>query len=246
MRPPAQGILRVVLSDARSPRVNALTVEAWITLCVLAGILILLLLNAASAEIVVLVGLAVLLFTGVLSTSQALSGFANEGMMTVAVLYVVVAALRETGVMGWIAQRVFGSPRTTAAAQVRMMLPVATVSAFMNNTPLVAALLPAVIEWAKKFQIPVSKLLMPLSFATILGGLCTMIGTSTNVVVAGLMRNSVETGAIDRPMGFFTLTSVGVPCALAGIAYMLVASRWLLPSREPALSQIRRSACVYG
>jgi di/tricarboxylate transporter len=217
--------------------VNTLTVEAWITLCVLAGILILLVLNVASAEIVVLVGLAVLLFTGVLSTSQALSGFANEGMMTVAVLYVVVAALRETGVMGWIAQRVFGSPRTTAAAQIRLMLPVATVSAFMNNTPLVAAMLPAVIEWAKKFQIPVSKLLMPLSFATILGGLCTMIGTSTNVVVAGLMRNSVETGAIDRPMGFFTLTAVGVPCAIAGIAYMLIASRWLLPSREAALSQ---------
>jgi di/tricarboxylate transporter len=218
--------------------VNAFTLDAWITLCVLAGIVLLLVLNVASAEIVVLVGLAVLLFTGVLSTSQALAGFANEGMMTVAVLYVVVAALRETGVMGWIAQRVFGSPRTIASAQLRMMLPVASVSAFMNNTPLVAAMLPAVIEWAKKFQIPVSKLLMPLSFATILGGLCTVIGTSTNVVVAGLMHNSVDFGVIDRPMGFFTLTPVGVPCALAGIAYMLIASRWLLPSREPALRQM--------
>jgi len=218
--------------------VNAFSTDARITLAVLAGFFLLLVLNVASAEIVALVGLAVLLFTGVLSTGQALAGFANEGMMTVAVLYVVVAALRETGVMGWIAQRVFGSPRTTMSAQLRMMFPVATVSAFMNNTPLVAALLPAVIEWAKKFQIPVSKLLMPLSFATILGGLCTLIGTSTNVVVAGLMHSSVATGAIDRGMGFFTLTWVGVPCALAGIAYMAVASRWLLPARERALSQM--------
>jgi di/tricarboxylate transporter len=218
--------------------VSSFTLDGWVTLSVLAGILIGLVFNVASAEIVVLVGLAVLLFTGVLSTSQALAGFANEGMMTVAVLYVVVTALRETGVMGWIAQRVFGSPRTTTAAQLRMMLPVATVSAFMNNTPLVAAMVPAVVEWARKFRIPVSKLLMPLSFATILGGLCTMIGTSTNVVVAGLMRASLETGDIDRAMGFFTLTSIGVPCALAGIAYMLIASRWLLPAREPALRQL--------
>jgi di/tricarboxylate transporter len=217
---------------------SSITVDGWVTLSVLAGIFICLVLNVASAEIVVLVGLAVLLFTGVLSTAQALAGFANEGMMTVAVLYVVVTALRETGVMGWIAQRVFGSPRTTTAAQIRMMLPVATVSAFMNNTPLVAAMVPAVIEWARKFRIPVSKLLMPLSFATILGGLCTLIGTSTNVVVAGLMQASVESGAIDRPMGFFTLASIGVPCALTGIAYMLAASRWLLPSREPALRQL--------
>ena len=129
---------------------SSITVDGWVTLSVLAGIFICLVLNVASAEIVVLVGLAVLLFTGVLSTVQALAGFANEGMMTVAVLYVVVTALRETGVMGWIAQRVFGSPRTTTAAQIRMMLPVATVSAFMNNTPLVAAMVP-IAYWSPFF-----------------------------------------------------------------------------------------------
>lgn len=217
---------------------DTFTVDAWITLAVLAAILVLLITNALSAEIVMLLGLSALLFTGVLSTREALAGFANEGMMTVAVLYVVVAGLRETGVMGWLAQRLFGRPSSTAVAQLRMMLPVASVSAFMNNTPLVAAMLPAVIEWAKKFRIPVSKLLMPLSFATILGGLCTLIGTSTNVVVAGLMRGSLESGQLERPMEFFTLSWVGVPCAIAGIAYMVLTSRWLLPSREPALSQM--------
>ena len=122
-----QGILRLLLPP--EPCVNAFSVDAWITLAVLASILLLLIFNVASAEIVVLVGLAVLLFTGVLSTDEALSGFANEGMMTVAVLYVVVAALRETGVMGWVAQRVFGQPRSVPIAQLRMMLPIAPLSA---------------------------------------------------------------------------------------------------------------------
>jgi di/tricarboxylate transporter len=215
--------------------VEALTPEALITLAVLATVLVVLTLNVVGADVVMLIALAILLFTGVLTTPQALAGFANEGMMTVAVLYVVVAGLRETGIMSFIAQRVFGRPKTTVGAQVRMMVPVAALSGFMNNTPLVAALLPAVVEWAKKLRIPASKLLMPLSFATILGGLCTAIGTSTNVVVAGLMRGSVQSGDLDSPMGFFTLTWVGVPCAIAGIVYMLVASRWLLPSREPPL-----------
>ncbi len=172
---------------------------------------------------------------GAVAPAQALSGFANEGVATVGVLYVVVAGLRDTGVMAWIAQSLFGRPQSVAGAQIRMMLPVAAISAFMNNTPLVAAMLPAVTEWSKKYQIPVSKLLMPLSFATILGGLCTLIGTSTNVIVAGLMKDAVKAGQIDHTLGFFTLTWVGVPCAIAGIAYMVIASRWLLPERRAAL-----------
>jgi di/tricarboxylate transporter len=201
----------------------------------LGAILALLVLTQIATDIVMLGGLTLLLLSGVLTTSEALSGFSNEGMMTVAVLYVVVAGLRDTGAMTWFAQRVFGRPRTVAGAQFRLMAPVAVLSAFMNNTPLVAAIVPAVTDWAKKLQIPVSKLLMPLSFATILGGLCTLIGTSTNVIVAGLMRESVAAGEIDRSLDFFTLSWVGVPCAVAGIAYMLVVSRWLLPIRQPAL-----------
>jgi di/tricarboxylate transporter len=215
--------------------VYTFTPEALITIAVLIGIATLLVLTQIAADIVMLSGLTVLLLSGVLSTSEALDGFANEGMVTVAVLYVVVAGLRETGVMTWIAQHVFGRPVSIAGAQFRLMAPVAVLSAFMNNTPLVAALVPAVTEWSKKLQIPASKLLMPLSFATILGGLCTLIGTSTNVIVAGLMRDSMSTGEIDRSLDFFTLGWVGVPCALAGMAYMLLASRWLLPGRQPVL-----------
>jgi di/tricarboxylate transporter len=210
-------------------------VDGWITVAVLLGILALLMFTRISADIVMLAGLTVLLLAGVLTTAQALSGFANEGMATVGVLYVVVAGLRETGIMTWIAHSLFGRPASVAMAQLRMMVPVATLSAFMNNTPLVAAMLPAVTEWAKKYQVPLSKLMMPLSFATILGGLCTLIGTSTNVIVNGLMKDAVKAGEIDTTMTFFTLSWIGVPCAIAGLAYMIVVSRWLLPARQPAL-----------
>ena len=87
-------------------------------------------------------------------------------------------------------------------------------------------------EWAKKHRIPVSKLMMPLSFATILGGLCTLIGTSTNVIMAGLMQQAVNDGRLASSLGFFTLTWVGVPCAIVGIATIVLLSRWLLPDRK--------------
>jgi len=212
-----------------------MSVDAWLTLGTLGWILGMLLFTQVAADLVMMAALSFLMLSGVLNAGQALSGFANEGMATVGVLYVVVAGLRETGVMAWVAQALFGRPQSVAGAQIRLMAPIAVLSAFMNNTPLVAAALPAVIEWGKKYRIPISKLLMPLSFATILGGLCTLIGTSTNVIVAGLMRDAVKAGQIDQTFGFFTLSWIGVPCAVAGIAYMVIASRWLLPTRDAVL-----------
>jgi len=211
--------------------------QAYVALAVLAAILGVLTLTRLAVDVVMLAGLTLLLVTGVLSVPQALSGLASEGMVTVGVLYVVVAGLRDTGAMSWVAARLFGRPSSTTNAQLRVMLPVAPLSAFMNNTPLVAALLPAVNEWAKKHGISLSKLLMPLSFATILGGLCTLIGTSTNVIVAGLMKEAYRSGEVDTTMGFFTLGAVGLPCAVVGMAYMLVAHRWLLPERTPAIHE---------
>jgi len=196
-----------------------------------------LLTTSVAADLVMLGGVVVLLLAGILSPKEAFAGFANEGAITVGVLYVVVAGLNETGVMSEIAQRLFGRPRSVPSAQARMMLPVSGLSAFMNNTPLVAALVPAVTEWAKKHRLPVSKLLMPLSFATILGGLCTLIGTSTNVIMAGLMSDAVRAGRLVEGMGFFTLAWVGVPCALAGMTYIVLASRWLLPDRKPPIDE---------
>lgn len=214
---------------------ETLAFDAWLTLAVIAGVFVLLMFSRIPPDAIMVAGLTVLMLAGVITTDQGLSGFANEGMVTVAVLYVVVAGLRETGVMAWIAQGLFGRPKSVASAQIRMMIPIAALSGFMNNTPLVASMLPAVSEWGRKYRIPLSKLMMPLSFATILGGLCTLIGTSTNVIVAGLMNDALRDGLGGAGLNFFTLTPVGIPCAIAGIAYMVVASRWLLPVRDPTL-----------
>lgn len=218
--------------------VEALGPGAWITVAVLGSVLGLLAFTTIAADIVMLAGLTVLMVTGVLNPSQGLSGLANEGMVTVGVLYVLAAGLRDTGIMGWLAQSVLGRPKRVVVAQMRMMLPLAVLSAFMNNTPLVAAMLPTVSEWGRKLAIPLSKLMLPLSYATILGGLCTLIGTSTNVIVAGLMSDANKAGQVQETFGFFTLSPIGVVCAAAGIIYMLSASRWLLPTRGPAIRNL--------
>ena len=140
--------------------------DAWLTIAVLVVVFTTLAATSIAADIVMMAGLITLLIGGVLNPKEALSGMSNEGMITVGVLYVVVSGLQQTGCMALVASRLFGRPTGVNDAQVRMMFPVAGISAFMNNTPLVAMMLPVVADWAKKFRIPVGKLMMPLSFAT--------------------------------------------------------------------------------
>jgi di/tricarboxylate transporter len=178
-------------------------------------------------------GLTLLLVSGVLTPAQALAGFANEGMITVGVLYVVVTGIRETGGIGWIVHRVLGQPRSLRHAQLKMMMPTALMSAFLNNTPVVAMFIPAVKDWAKCHRLSVSSLMMPLSYAAIIGGTCTLIGTSTNLVVNGLLL-SESPGA---GLGMFDIARVGVPALLVVLLYVVLASKRLLPERQPVLSQ---------
>ena len=212
---------------------ETLSWDAWVTLAIVAVVLNLLIFTRISPEAILLGGLIFLLTTRILTPAEAFSGFANPGMITVGALFVVTAALRETGVINLIVRRLLGRPKSLSAALLRTVLPVATTSAFLNNTPVVATLLPAVDEWAKQNRLSVSKLLMPLSYAAILGGMCTLIGTSTNLVVNGLL---VESGK--QSLGMFDITRVGLPCAFIGIIYTLTLSHWLLPERRPALRRI--------
>ncbi|MDE2195859.1 MAG: SLC13 family permease [Gammaproteobacteria bacterium] len=209
-------------------------IAAWFTCLVTFSCLGVLAVTRLAPDLVLLAGVALLLLGGVLTPEQAVSGFANEAVLTVAVLYVVAAGLRNTGAIEALIRRLFGRPRTVLGAQLRMMLPVTGMSAFMNNTPLVAAFLPAVSDWAKRQGISPSKLMIPLSYAAIFGGTCTLIGTSTNLVVNGLLESQAHLPG----MSFFEIAWVGVPCALAGLLYVFIASRWLLPARKPALAQL--------
>lgn len=212
-----------------------MTAHAWLTAAVIAGMMAALASNRLGADLVMLGALAVLLVTGVIDPGQAFGGFANEGLLTVAFLYVVVAGLRQSGVVARVAARLLGRPATAFDAQLRLVGPVAALSAFVNNTPLVAVYLPLVSSLARRSSVAPSRLFLPLSYAAILGGVCTLIGTSTNVVVNGLILEYNRGGAGGlTPFGMFTLSPVGVPVALAGLAYMLLAGRRFLPDRAAA------------
>jgi di/tricarboxylate transporter len=208
--------------------------EAWLSVGVVFLCIGLLAHGRVAADIVLVGGLTLLLVAGVITPQQALAGLSNEGMVTVGVLYVVVSGLQETGGAVWISQSVLGRPRSLAAAQLRMMLPVGAVSAFLNNTPVVAMFIPAVQEWAKRQRLPVSRLLIPLSYASIAGGTVTLIGTSTNLVVNGLLISET-----DHPgMRLFDLAWVGLPVFAVTLVTVLLLGRWLLPDRRSVVSQM--------
>jgi len=210
--------------------------EAWL----LAGLLVVMLAALASSRFAVdLVMLGVLTFlvvSGISDPADAVSGYANQGLITVALLYVLAAGLKETGAINLLTAKMLGRPKTVREAQLRLILPVAFLSAFANNTPIVASFLPAIDATAKRCKLPASKLYMPLSFAAILGGLCTLIGTSTTLIIAGLIiehNESVAPGAGLLPeFGMFTIAKVGIPIAIVGVLYMLLFGRKLLPEGD--------------
>ncbi|MEP7115935.1 MAG: SLC13 family permease [Acidobacteriota bacterium] len=208
--------------------------DAGLTLAVIAAVMAALASNRVGADLVMLGGLAVLVISGVLAPDQAFAGFANDGLLTVAFLYVVVAGLRHSGVVSLLTARLLGQPSSEFDAQARVILPVTAVSAFMNNTALVALSMPMVAGFARRYGIAPSRLFLPLSYAAILGGVCTLIGTSTTVVVNGLIldHNRLAGALSIAPFTMFTITPVGLPVAVAGVIYMLVAGRRLLPARQ--------------
>ncbi|MCH8830214.1 MAG: anion permease [Planctomycetes bacterium] len=208
--------------------------DSVITLSVLGMVIAALAWYRAAPDTILLSGLTLLLVVDVLTPQQALAGFANEGLVTVAVLFVVAEGLRQTGGINFVGQRLLGRPQSLRSAQARIMLPAAAMSAFMNNTPVVAMTLPVVGDWAKKMRFSVSHLFMPLSYAAILGGLCTLVGTSTTLVVNGLLKELPG----DHGLGMFEIAWVGLPAAAAGIVFLLVCTKWLLPEREPAMRQL--------
>jgi di/tricarboxylate transporter len=209
-----------------------MSIDGWITLIVLAATLAVLVWGRLGADTVLVGALTVLLVLGVLDPAAAFAGLANPGLVTVAALYVVVAGLLDTGLVQSLGQRLLGSSDRVTGAQARLMLPATAMSAFMNNTPVVAMLVPVVEDWCRRQGMSVSRLLLPLSYAAILGGTCTLIGTSTNLVVNGLLVAAEGSASL----GFFEIAWVGLPSAVAGIAYVLLFSRWLLPERRPPLT----------
>ncbi|WP_081972537.1 SLC13 family permease [Leptolyngbya sp. KIOST-1] len=213
--------------------ISDLSWQGWLAIAVTLAAFLLNALTSLAAEVIFLAALVVLMLSGVLDTATALAGFSNSGMITVAVLYIVVAGLQQTGGLDMVSRTVLGMPQGQTQALIRLIVPVVSLSAFLNNTPIVAMFIPAVSDWCRKLRLSPSKLMIPLSYAAIMGGMCTLIGTSTNLVVNGLIL--AET---DLPgLRMFDLVPVGVPCAIAGSLMLILSQRWLLPTRKPALAE---------
>jgi di/tricarboxylate transporter len=212
-----------------------MTIEGLVVLGVILLCLILLVTTAISVDIVLFAGLAIIFILGIIPAEQALSGFSNEGMLTVGVLYVVAAGLKETGAIQFIVQKVMGNARTVKAAQLRIMSPVMIMSAFLNNTPIVASFIPALERWSRISKIPVSKILIPLSYAAILGGTCTLIGTSTNLIINGLLIEETTTHSI----GILEPALIGIPCAIIGFIYLFLFGDKLLPVRGSSMDTFK-------
>jgi len=188
--------------------------------------------NILSPEKVFLLACGALLVSGVLPAELALSGFSNIGVFTIAALYVVVGALRESGATQLLRRYLVGQPKSQANA-INRILPVTTVlSAFVNNTPIVAMFTNLVQGISKRYSIRLSSILIPISYASILGGLCTLIGTSTNLVVDGLVKAQGLPG-----FTLFELAYLGVPIAIVGLLYLKFVAPHLLPNRESAIEQ---------
>jgi di/tricarboxylate transporter len=206
------------------------TADAWVTLAVVLATLGVLVTERVPPAATILGATTVLYVVGITDASQAFSGFANPAPITVAALYVVAAAVEATGALEWLTRRTLpeGGRGAASSRELARFLPAGLVpSALLNNTTIVAMLAPRVVAWSRQTGRASSALLMPLSFAAIVGGLITAIGTSTNLIVSGLLVSSGQ-----EAMGLFEIARVGVPVALVSYVLLVVAAPRLLPERR--------------
>lgn len=207
---------------------NSMTIEGGVALGLTIAVLATLTLTRIGPHIVMLAALTLLSLTGVLSSEEALAGFSNEGLITVAAMFVVAGGIRASGGIELLVKKALGNPRHERHALLRIFLPVVPLSAFLNNTPVVATMIPAISAWAKRVDIPPSKLMIPLSYTAILGGTLTLIGTSTNLVVNG--QYVALTG--NPSFGIFDITAIGLPVALIGLMAIYCFGPKLLPNKN--------------
>ncbi len=211
--------------------------QAWFTGAVVVSMLVAMATERVRPESGLGLALSALMLSGVVSSERALGGFANEGVLTVGLLFVVAAAVRRSGALAPVVGMALGRASNPQVALLRMMVPVAAISGIVNNTPLVAMLMPELRSWARRHGVAPSRLLLPLSYAAMLGGLLTVLGTSTNLVVNGLL---VEWQL--PPIAFAEIGRIGLPIAVAGIALLTLGWRWLLvdrPDSEAAFADPR-------
>ncbi len=206
-----------------------MTFEIIFVLLGLTGMLVALIMDKMRPGIVLLSLVVVFMAAGIITPKQMVAGFSNRGMITVALLFLVSEGIRQSGALSTVVKKLLPEKGTSVTkAQLRILPVVSAFSAFLNNTPVVVIFAPILKNWSKKVGLSCTKFLIPLSYATILGGLCTLIGTSTNLVVHGMM---IDRGLEGLKM--FDLAYIGIPITVAGLAFIILASKKLLPADRP-------------
>jgi di/tricarboxylate transporter len=218
------------------------TTPAWITLALLVVMLVLLVWNKLPIWLVFIGTLTVAMTLQLASPAALLKGFSNTGVITVAALYPVAAGMYATGAISLLSERIIGLPGSLTVAQLRILGPVSIVSAFLYNTPLVAMMIPAIRDVTRRTGLSASKLFMGLSYVALLGGTITLIGTSVNLIVAGLVSDAVAKGelAAIKPIGLFDPAWVGLPATIAGVAYMILIGSRLLKDRTGSQAGVQK------
>ncbi|WP_407659242.1 SLC13 family permease [Marinobacterium weihaiense] len=202
--------------------------QGWFALGSMLAALAVLVLTRTGPHIVMMAVLALLSISGVLTPNEALAGFANSGLITVACMFVVAAGIHSSGGVDLLVHKVLGRPEGVRGALGRIFAPVVLLSGFLNNTPVVATMIPAIHAWSRKINVPASKLMIPLSYSAILGGTLTLIGTSTNLVVNGQYQQL--TG--EAGLSLFSITAVALPVVLVGVLFIWLVFPRMLPDRS--------------
>jgi len=221
--------------------------RAWFVTAVIVAVMGALATNRVAVDVAMISALTILMvgdliFGNVLSVQEAAQGFANPALLLIGSLFVVAAGLERTGGLEKLARVLLGNPKTPVGALTRLTVPVAFMSGVMNNTPIVAMYLAIVQDWAKRLKMSSSTLLMPLSFAAILGGKLTLFGTASNMIIMALYQDYINKLPEAR-QAYFELSSreefwgvalLGVPTTIGGLLFIIFATRFLIPERRPA------------
>lgn len=202
--------------------------EAIITIVIILISLVLFVSEVITIDLVALLVMIALVITGIITPQEGVAGFSNPAILTVAFMFVLSTALLKTGALQFVAHKLSNTFKYNfQTGMFFMMLLIVFVSAFVNNTPIVAVFIPVIIQIAHTSNQSPSKMLIPLSFASIMGGTCTIVGTSTNLLVIGIAEQNGVTG-----ISFFSMTAMGSVFAVVGIIYMISLGIKLLPNRK--------------
>ena len=232
-----------------------------VTLCIFIALLMR---RRTPMEVLFLGGMLLVTVAGIITPEQAVRGFSNSAVIAIASLFVVVAGLRDTGVIDWIGHRLLGNCHTEQSALRRLALSLVSTSAFLLNTALVVMMVPVVLDWCRSRNISPSRLMIPVSYLTILGGVCSLVGTSTTLIVNSqlhevrelrikefdeeerpLSENEIKFREQLEPMGLFEIGKIGLPCALIGTGVLLIFGRRLLPDRSEMIERFSEDRREY-